>query len=150
VSSRGRHMKCTKYVLIVTVSASVRRETKTKNIYMRRCPRLRRRRLCTIVAPDVTSPDLDAMYVLHDELCKQKREEREKEKRRNDRPKRKVGRQFAPRFSILVLHHQSPGGVNVTKKKDQNTTNELHLAPSRMPTYATNMYKKRKKKRPLP
>jgi hypothetical protein len=98
------------------------------------------------VAPDVTSPDLDAMYVLPDELCKQKKKEKRKREETTETKGMKAVRTalFHPCFPP-----PEPWGVNVTKKKTKSTTNELHLAPSRMPTYATNMYKKRKKKDPF-
>jgi hypothetical protein len=48
------------------------------------------------------------MYVLPDEQWKQEKEKRKEEKGKH-RTKRKVARQFAPRSSILVFHHQSPG-----------------------------------------
>jgi hypothetical protein len=76
-----------------------------------------------------------------------KRKRKGKEKKRQTEAKgRKAVRTalFHPCFPP-----PEPWGVNVTKKKTKSTTNELHLAPSRMPTYATNMYKKRKKKDPF-
>jgi hypothetical protein len=80
---------------------------------------------------------------------KEKKREKRRGKSTNDRTKRKVGRQFAPRFSILDFPPPEPWGVNVTKKKTRTQQmNSILRRP--VCQHMQQTCTRKEKKRPLP